>query len=105
MALLYKKRIEGNAIIYDFTTKTRWLVILAIPIGFILFITSIKLGFDSPYAVPMLLVSLPMVFGAIGIAALESLIFGFARMKAARATILKKGVIKLEGKIEVENRN
>ena len=99
MALLYKKRIEGNTAIYDFTVKTRWIVILAIVVGFVMFMVSIKAGSSANYGVPMFLISLPVLFLGLGFAVVESMIFSIARAKAAHATIIKKGVIKLEGQM------
>jgi len=99
MALLYKKRTEGNAVIFDYTTKTKWVVLLAIPLGFALFVTSIKLSSSSPYAVPIFLISLPIFMAGLGFAVVENMIYLTARMNATRATMIKKGVIKLEGKM------
>jgi hypothetical protein len=98
MALLYKKRIEGNAVTYDFTVKTRWIVLLAIPVGFVLFVSSIKPNSPSLNTIPVFLISIPILLGGLGFAVIENMLYVVARTKSAKATIIKRGVIKLEGK-------
>ena len=96
MALLYKKRLEHNAVIYNFNTKLRWIVIFSILLGFVLFMISIKFGSGWVYAVPVFLISLVLLFGGLGFAVVENMIFVHDRSKAKHVSSINKGEVRLE---------
>lgn len=84
---LYLKKHEGAFQVYDLKTKRRYIISNAILIGFILFIFGIKLSSANPYAIPLFLIGLLIIFPSLIIAVVESVIILKAKIASAEQTI------------------